>query len=829
MRLLEDTILRDRYDVIVVGAGLGGMAAASLLAKRGVSVLMVEQQSKPGGSCTSFRREDVVFDVGTAMLYGFGERGFKPFRFLMNELEEPIDVVAHPTLARMTIEGREVVFWPDVPRFVEELGRLFPEEVEGIRRFYADLYKLYENIVVKNEVVVPPSEYSARQGLRSLLSNPLGMVKMQKLLSTSTQALLEQYFTTPGIFDFFDKLCSAYCYCTAAETPAVLAATMFLDNHIGGVYYPAGGAQMLPNKIEKAFERYGGQVLYHHLVDEILIGEGRAYGVRLENGVEVLADRVVADATVWNIYGKLVRPEHIPAGRLAWAQSLVPTYPSMTLYLVVDREALPPGVLPWEVFIENRKEIDSSDLTLYVNALVDHTLCPPDKLVITAIAPNLCDWPRPGDPAYRSPEYRALKKQEAERMVDQIEQHYPGFREHIRVLIVGTPTTIERYLLKNGGAVGGPKNMIGQEMLHRLHARSEWQNLYFCGDSTVMATGAPATVVSGVGAASVVLRDLHKKDYDRRKFPKQYVRFVDLPYTRPAFESTDTISGENAHLAAAQCQGCEDPACVRDCPAGVDVPGFIRRLEAQNVAGAARLLRERNPFSEVCGYACPANELCQRRCHRRTFAGAPVRIAELERWACETAGPEGWLRPDGTRKGWQIAVVGAGAWGLSCGYYLALSGCRVDLYDELAQPGDRLAQALAGDVPQAALTRDLNGVLRPGIDFHRSQKLGHDLPEDLGRSHDVVCVDVGAWVLAGIETAGIRASHWRDITLLSATEGPGRPGIVVSAGLEGERTVAGAAAAGRHAAVAIARYLEEKGVAAVATRTSGTTQESRED
>ncbi len=813
MRLLEDAILRDHYDVIVVGAGLGGMTAASLLAKRGVSVLTVEQQDKPGGSCTSFRREDVVFDVGTAMSYGFGERGFKPFRFLMNELEEPIDVVAHPTLARMTIEGQEVVFWPDVQLFVEELGLLFPQEKEGIRAFYTDLYKLYENIVIKNEVVVPPSEYSARQGLRSLLSSPLGMLNMRKLLSTSTRALLEQYFHTPEIFDFFDKLCSAYCYCTAAETPAVLAATMFLDNHIGGVYYPAGGAQMLPNKIEKAFERYGGQMLYHHLVDEILIRDGKAYGIRLADGVRVLADRVVANATVWNIYGKLVRPEHIPAERLAWARSLVPTYPSMTLYLVVDREALPAGVLPWEVFIENRKEIDSSDLTLYVNALVDETLCPPDKLVITAIAPNLCSWPAPDEPSYRSAEYRALKKQEADRMIDQIERHYPGFREHIRVQIVGTPTTVERYLLKNGGAVGGPKNMIGQEMLNRLHARSEWQNLYICGDSTVMATGAPATAVSGVGAASVILRDLGKKDYDKRRFAKQYVRFVDLPYKRPLFQSSDTISSENAYLAAARCQGCETPKCVRDCPAGIDIPGFMRRTEAENYAGAARLLRERNPFAEVCGYACPAGELCQRRCHRRSFAGEPVRIAELERWVCETAGAEGWLRHDGAKKDGQVAVVGAGASGLTCAYYLALSGCHVDVYDEVGEPGERLSRALAAEVPQAALARDVHGIMAQGIQFHGSQRLWPGLIDELQRSHDALYFDNGSLGLTQLDVAGTQAvpippavhSRARVAPLVRPTAGS--PAIVMASSSEEASTVVGAAAAGRRAAVALSEYL----------------------
>jgi prolycopene isomerase len=249
----------------------------------------------------------------------------------MNELEEPIEMVAHATLARMTFEGKEIIFWPDVDRFQEELYRLFPEEKDALHTFYADLYKMYVNIVIKNELVVPPSEFSARQGLRRLLSDPLAMLSMQKLLSTSTRDLLNQYFHTPAIFDFFDKLCSAYSYTTAVETPGVLAATMFLDNHIGGVYYPAGGVQMLPNTIEKAFERYGGQVLYHQLVDEILIRDVKAYGVRLQNGLEIMAERVIANATVWNIYGKLVRPEHIAPERLKWALSLVPTYPSMTL------------------------------------------------------------------------------------------------------------------------------------------------------------------------------------------------------------------------------------------------------------------------------------------------------------------------------------------------------------------------------------------------------------------------------------------------------------------------------------------------------------------
>ncbi|MEJ5310927.1 MAG: NAD(P)-binding protein [Anaerolineae bacterium] len=804
MRILEDCVLREHYDVIVVGAGLGGMTAASLLAKRGLSVLMIDQQNKPGGSCTSFKREDVVFDVGTAMIYGFGDKGFKPFRFLINELEEPIEIIAHPTLARMTFEGQEIIFWPDVNQFLDELGALYPDEKEALRAFYADLYKMYENIVIKNEVIVPPSEFSPRQGLRRLLSDPLAIVKMQRLLSISVKDLLDRYFHTPEIVHFFDKLCSAYAYTTAAETPAVLAATMFLDNHIGGVYYPAGGAQMLPNTIEKAFERDGGQALYGHLVDEILIRDRRAYGVRLSNGIEILADRVIANATVWNLYGKLVRPEHIPPERLAWAQSLIPTFPSMTLYMVTDRAALPESVFPWEIFIENRAVIDHSDLTLYINALVDHTLSPPGKLAVMAIAPNMQAWPSPNDPEYHSKAYRDLKKQEAERMIAQIDQHYPGFSSHIETLIVGTPTTLERYMLKNGGAVGGPKNAIGQHMLKRLHARSEWKNLYVCGDSTVMGTGAPATMVSGVGAANMVLRDLHKPEYDTRKFPKQYVQFVEIPYTRPKIAADEPITPDNAHLAAVQCQGCERPACVAGCPAGIDIPGFLRRMEARNYIGAARLLRERNPFAEVCGYVCAADDLCQKRCYRKSFTGAPVRIAELERWVCETAGRAGWLRPGLGENPQRVAVIGGGPAGLSCAYYLALTGRTVDVYDTEAQPGGHLRQLTAqGGLPLAALERDLQGLLINTIHFNGQQQPGVTFSiAELQNSHSAVYITAAFSDILRDDLVSLCGPDWRDALDPATRQMTSQPEFYVGTDYS---TVVEAVAEGRRVAVSMSQ------------------------
>jgi prolycopene isomerase len=80
-----------RYDVVVIGAGLSGLTAASLLVKRGLRVAVVDNNYKPGGSCGIFKRNNIIFDQGAAMLFGFGEKGFNAHRFVFNCLEEPIE------------------------------------------------------------------------------------------------------------------------------------------------------------------------------------------------------------------------------------------------------------------------------------------------------------------------------------------------------------------------------------------------------------------------------------------------------------------------------------------------------------------------------------------------------------------------------------------------------------------------------------------------------------------------------------------------------------------------------------------------------------------
>ena len=121
MKLLADGWVRDRYEVVVVGSGIGGLTAAAMLANRGMKVLVIEQHYIPGGCCTCIRRKDITFDVGAAVFMGCGDIGFTPHHFVMNELGEELNLIRHEAMYRLHAYGGKVAFWRDLD-LVERLA-----------------------------------------------------------------------------------------------------------------------------------------------------------------------------------------------------------------------------------------------------------------------------------------------------------------------------------------------------------------------------------------------------------------------------------------------------------------------------------------------------------------------------------------------------------------------------------------------------------------------------------------------------------------------------------------------------------------------------------
>lgn len=569
------------YDVIIIGGGLSGLTAGSLLAKRGLKIALIDKSYNPGGSCGVFRRGHVTFDQGSAMLYGFGEKGFNAHRFVFNCLEEPIDIIRHDLLYCVNFKGLRIRFWADLNKFIDELSRVFPAEKENIRRFYFDMERLYRHVMMETPAYTTADETDQKTAFKSVLKHPISYSRFIGYLNKSAKDLLAKYFNDPEIFKFFDKLTSTYCYTTVEESPAVLAAVMFVDNHIGGSYYPAGSTLFLPGKLEKVIEENEGDMLLDTEVVKLVFGNGKPSGVLLNNGMEIKASDIIYSGTVWNLYDKLIEPSNSTKERRDWAKSQIPTYPSVVLYAVVDREVIPEDTSPIEMLVGNPDKLDESEVTAYILSIDDRTLCAEDEHTVVAIGPTFEDWNSKDGSIYE-----AKKKEETMRLITVIEKRFPGFGKALRYSELATPRTIERYTMKNGGAVAGPKQMLGQHMFKRLHTRTKWDNLFCCGESTVMGTGTPTVTTSGISAANALLKKIGKEPFVYKEGIKNFVRLVEKPFKSERLYDNYAQPEREIMLKALKCRMCEKPSCTQG--ADTDIRGIMRRTACGNFKGAKK-------------------------------------------------------------------------------------------------------------------------------------------------------------------------------------------------------------------------------------------------
>ncbi len=745
MKIINNGIIKDSYNVVVVGAGIGGITAGALLANKGLDVLVVEQHYIPGGVCSSVKRKGFAMDAGAAMLFGWGE-GPSPHRFVMNEIEEEIDMIPHDCYYRMHFGDTSVTFWKDFNRFFKELCAAFPGKEEQLKGFYDHTRKIYDDLM-KSPMPMSPDTMPLKLALKMFFRHPMITMRLRKYMNSSLKEILDLYVKDPEIEGLFDLLI-ATCYCTTIEeTPQLLAAPIVWETFYGGACYPAGSPQMFPNILEKGMEKNGGQILYRHMVEEILLDNGKVYGVQLDDGTKISANFVISDATIWNLYGKLIKPKHITPERLKWAQSFVPTYSCVVLLMGVDAEILPEDTNAIEVLIGDLTELSKNNYFLYLPSIDDPSICPEGTHSISVLcSTGDYDWPRPDDPRYQSEEYIKMKEKFADEVLDVIETKFPGIKDHIITLDVATPGTTERFTQRNFGNIGGPKQMLGQHILNRLGARTEFKNLYCVGDSTTMGEGVVSVTSSAIGAVNMILKDLKMKQYLPRKYSKEYINHVkgktkiQMPLIKENFTEA------TAKRASIECQWCEDAKCMKKCPAGIDVLNFIRRIEVGNYEGAVRHMREMNPLAEICGQVCPAENLCESECYHLDYADEPTRIKKLQAWVCKQADTKGWDLYVSKNNGIKIAIIGAGPAGLSCAHFLARLGYNIDIFEKENKIGGVPTLYIPSfRLTDEVLNRELKGIISyPNIDIKFGKELGKNIMiSDLSKDYSAAFLAPG--------------------------------------------------------------------------------------
>jgi glutamate synthase (NADPH) small chain len=199
---------------------------------------------------------------------------------------------------------------------------------------------------------------------------------------------------------------------------------------------------------------------------------------------------------------------------------------------------------------------------------------------------------------------------------------------------------------------------------------------------------------------------------------------------------------------ADRCLECPDEPCVRGCPVGVDIPGFIKRIAARDLRGAYDTLTDTNLLPAVCGRVCPQENQCEGVC---TVGDTlePVAIGRLERYVGDTAIREGWVNvPYVEPVRFRVGIVGSGPAGMACAADMAKAGCEVTVYEAFHQPGGVLRYGIPDfRLPNEVIDAEIANLAKLGVRFECNTLVGRlftieQMIDMLG--YDAVFIGVGA-------------------------------------------------------------------------------------
>ncbi|NJP04642.1 MAG: FAD-dependent oxidoreductase [Chloroflexaceae bacterium] len=300
---LQKEPLRSAYEVIVIGSGIGGLTAASLLAARGKDVLVLEQHYLPGGSAQTFPYRQYRFDVGPKLFFGMdGSRGnMRYHQQVFDEIGEYPELSYYDTYYSFLHPRGVLRVTGSVEAYIDQLVAAFPDDEPGIRQFYAVLEELHSlfmefpNFPLDSTSGVMSTVLQARPDKLARLIYwsfvPLGKLFDRHIRSRELRAIINAEFV-------------AFCYSDIDDAPAVLAALVLIERHKGGGAFTKGGSGELARLLVRGLQKHGGRIQYRTMVQRIIIQNGQARGVELTNGEVIWADYIISNAGVVNTFGR---------------------------------------------------------------------------------------------------------------------------------------------------------------------------------------------------------------------------------------------------------------------------------------------------------------------------------------------------------------------------------------------------------------------------------------------------------------------------------------------------------------------------------------------
>jgi len=490
--------------VIVIGAGIGGLAAAAELAARGLAVTVLEARSTPGGKIRQV-------PVGPGLRLDAGPTVFT-MRWVFEGLFEALgtsleaELALHPAeiLARHAWDDARLDLYASIDRSADAIGAFAgAEDARGYRRLCADSRRMFEILDRSFMQAAAPSMKGLVGGVG--IGGIFGLRHIRPF--TTLWQALGDYFRDQRLRQLFGRY-ATYCGSSPFQAPA----TLLLVTHVEqvGVWLVEGGMHRLARAVEGLASRHGARFLYGTPAAEILVEGGRVVGVRLASGERLAADAVVANTDV----------AALATGRLGPAvektvPALLPARRSLSAVTFVMAAEV--GGFP----LVHHNVFFSTDYPAEFEEIFGHGRVPADPTVYICAQDRglagetertglervfaLINAPARGDEA---PSLASAVADYTERLHRVLARSGLELAVAPEDCVVTTPADFDRYFPATGGALYGPASHGWQASFQRPGVKTKLPGLYLAGGSVHPGPGIPMATLSGRMAARALLADL---------------------------------------------------------------------------------------------------------------------------------------------------------------------------------------------------------------------------------------------------------------------------------------------------------------------------------
>jgi C-3',4' desaturase CrtD len=495
--------MADQTQVVIVGAGVGGLTLAALLARAGVDVTVLEAHVYAGGCAGTFYHQGYRFDAGATLPAGFYPGGPMDLVGRALEIEDWPVRAADPALVAHLPGGTSVSRYTGDRRW-DERRRAFGPESDRFWRWQQDTADALWDLALRTPPWPPqtPSEIAqlAGDGLAWLGTDLRRKLDPGLALDAVRPVAAHLGGASKHLRLFVDAQLLIASQTTSRFTNALYGAAA-LDLPRRGVVHAVGGMGAIASTLVDAVRRHGGRVHFRQQATRVVTEQGLPVAVETNKGASFPASVVVFNLPPWNVAGLLGQqaPRRLrslpPRPQNVWGALMV--------YVGLDGSAVPDDFPLHHQVVLGEPFGNGNTAFLSLSPGWDDTRAPQGQRALTISSHTELDpwW----DLFERDREaYEARKWEMANRLLGTAENALPGLREAAKLILPGTPITFQRFTRRAWGWVGG----FPQTSLFRAWGPRLAPNLWLVGDSIFPGQSVPAVALGGMRVARLLLKEL---------------------------------------------------------------------------------------------------------------------------------------------------------------------------------------------------------------------------------------------------------------------------------------------------------------------------------